>query len=121
MRKTILRTLATVIVLSVCATTAFAAGLGGGRYFVDADGDGVCDICGANYGTCLTGTGTAFIDTNQDGICDNCGIYHWCSMAGTVRGRNFVDADGDGICDNHIFGQNRGGYGCCGFRGGRGR
>ena len=99
MKKALLGVLSTVIVLSVCAATAFAAGPRCGRNFVDADGDGVCD---------------------------NCGAYHRC---GTAGGGNFVDADGDGICDNYGSGQGRGcGYGRgghCGrgngFRGGRGR
>lgn len=100
MKKALLGVLSTVIILSVCATTAFAAGPRFGRNFVDADGDGLCDVCGAEHGSCLTGEGAAF-----------------------------VDADGDGICDNYGSGQGRGcGYGRggpCGrgngFRGGRGR
>ena len=147
MRKTLLSALGLVLALSMCATTAFAAGPGRGcgRNFVDtdgdgvcdnagsmciyadADGDGICDTCGTNYGNCLTGNGTAFVDADSDGICDNCGSYHWCGMAGTGSGRNFVDANGDGICDNYGTGQGSGyGRGCQGgrgngFRGGRGR
>lgn len=139
MRKAFSAILATVIVLSVCATTAFAAGPGGGRYFVDADGDGicdnsgsvciyadadrngVCDVCGVNHGICLTGEGTAFADADGDGICDNCGAYHWRSMAGIGCGENFVDTDGDGVCDNYVSGQcggNGRGNGAQGRRGG---
>jgi len=100
MRKVFSGILAAVIVLLVCAATAFAAGPGHGRYFVDTDGDG---------------------------ICDNCGAYQQCGMAGTGRGRNFVDTDGDGVCDHYVTGQSRGtGWGNgtqggCGFRGARGR
>ena len=43
MKKALFRVLATVIVLAAVVTTALAAGPGGGRSFVDADGDGVCD------------------------------------------------------------------------------
>lgn len=43
MRKVFSGILATALVLSLCATAAFAAGPGRGRYFADADGDGVCD------------------------------------------------------------------------------
>lgn len=133
------------LALVVGGTTVFAAEPGRGRYFVDedgdgicdnagstciyadSDGDGICDVCGANNASCLTGDGTAFTDADGDGICDNCGAYHWCGMAGT-GGVNFVDEDGDGICDNYASGQCRGGgygRGCGGrgngFRGGRGR
>ena len=136
MKKSILRVLSTALVLSMCAATAFAAGPCGGRYFVDADGDGVCDnagsrcayvdedgdglcdICGAEHRACVAGEGAAFVDADRDGICDNCGMHHWC-------GGNFVDADGDGICDNYQSGQGRGcggqGGRGNGFRGGRGR
>jgi len=94
MRKVLSGILAAVIVLSVCATTALAAGPGRGRYFVDADGDG---------------------------ICDNCGVYHRCGMAATSRGRNFVDADGDGVCDYYVTGQGRGNGRGNGVQGGCGR
>ena len=110
MRKAFLGTLAAVIVLSTCATTAFAAGPAGGRYFVDADGDGICD----NFGSmCM------YADADGDGICDSCGMYHWCSMAGTGCGRNFVDTDGDGVCDNYLTGQGRGNGRGNGTQGGR--
>jgi len=49
-------------------------------YFVDANGDGICD----NLGNC-----TNFVDADDDGVCDNRG----CSF-------NFIDEDGDSICDN---------------------
>ncbi len=101
MRKAFLGIIAMVIVLSVCAATAFAAGPGGGRCFADMDGDG---------------------------ICDNRGIYYQCSMTESGCGSNFTDADGDGICDNYVSGQGQGGCGCGshrshgnGFRNGRGR
>lgn len=98
MRKTFLGVLAAVIVLSSGAATALAAGPGGGRYFADTDGDGICDNRGTDYR---------------------------CSMGGTGCGEYFVDEDGDGICDNNISGQGggygRGAGGGHGFRGGRGR
>lgn len=112
MKKALSGILSTVIALSMLTATAFAAGPGGGRYFADLDGDGICDNAG---GRC------AYVDTDGDGICDNCGTYHGCGMAGA----NFVDADGDGVCDNYGSGWDcgrgaRGGHGN-GFRGGRGR
>ena len=124
------------LILVMGGTTALAAGPGRGCYFVDADGDGICDnadsmcvyvdsdgdgicdVCGTNSLTCLTGDGTVFADADGDGICDNCGTYHWCGMDGTGGGY-FVDADNDGICDNYASGQCRGGRYGCGF-GGRG-
>lgn len=138
MRKTISAFLAAVIVLSVCVSTAFAAGPGSGRRFVDtdgdgvcdnsgsmciyadADGDGVCDVCLANHRGCLTREGMAFADADGDGVCDNCGMYHRCGMAGAGCGENYVDADGDGVCDRYAPGQGRGngrGNGACGGRG----
>ncbi len=97
MKKTLFRVFAAVIVLSLAATTALAAGPGTGPRFEDADGDGVCD----NY---VPGQG--------------CGLG---------RGAGFVDADGDGVCDNHVPGRGcglgRGARGGCGngFRGGHHR
>lgn len=136
MRKVFSGILSMVIVLSVCAATALAAGFGRGCYFVDTDGDGICDncgtcayadvdgacyVCGVNHGDCLAGEGTAFADADGDGICDNCGAYHQCKMAETGLGRNFVDADGDGVCDHHVIGQGRGNGRGNGTQGGRGR
>ncbi len=93
MKKVLLNMLTAVIVVSMAVTAVFAAGPGGGRCFVDADGDGICD----NY---VSGRG-----------------------CGSRCGTGFVDADGDGICDNYASGQGwgRGGHGGCGngFRGGR--
>ncbi len=143
MKRVLTGILTAALAVSLCAATAFAAGPRCGRYYVDADGDGVCDnigsqcayvdadgdglcdLCGAEHGSCPTGKGMAFVDKDGDGICDNCGVHHWCGGAGG----NFVDADGDGICDNYQSGQGRGcGYGRGGqggwgngFRGGRNR
>ena len=113
MKKILIGVLSTAIVLSMCATAAFAAGPGCGRCFVDADGDGVCDNAGSRC---------AYVDADGDGICDVCGAAHTQSGGGY-----FVDEDGDGICDNYRSGQGRGcgRGGQCGrgngFRGGRGR
>ena len=141
MKQTLAGILTAVLAVSLCAATAFAAGPRCGRYYVDADGDGVCDnigsrcayvdadgdgvcdVCGAEHGSCPAGRGMAFVDEDHDGVCDNCGVLHWCGMAGG----SFVDADGDGICDNFQSGQGRGcgrggqGGRGNGFRGGRNR
>ena len=141
MKRVLTGILTAVLAVSLCAATAFAAGPRCGRYYVDADGDGVCDnigsrcvyvdadgdgICdncgGARHGH-WAGCGGAFVDADGDGVCDNCGSYPWC---GGVGG-NFADADGDGICDNFQSGQGRGcgrggqGGRGNGFRGGRNR
>ena len=47
MKKVLLGVLSAAIVLSMCMATAFAAGPRGGRCFVDADRDGIRDVCGA--------------------------------------------------------------------------
>ena len=131
MKRVLTGALAAVLAVSLSAATAFAAGPRCGRYYVDADGDGICDNtgsrcvyvdangdgicdnCGARHGH-WAGCGGAFVDADGDGVCDNCGYYPWCGGAGG----NFVDADGDGICDNFQSGQGRG-YGR-GAQGGRG-
>ena len=64
MKKTFLGVLGTAVLLSMCVTTAFAAGPGCGRWFTDADGDGICDNAGAMC---------AFVDADGDGVCDNLG------------------------------------------------
>lgn len=129
MKKVVAGIVTMGLVLVAGGTTAFAAEPGRGRYFADADGDGICDnadsmciyadsdgdgicdVCGANSLSCLTEDGTVFVDVDGDGICDNCGTYHWCDMAGAG---NFVDADGDGVCDNYAAGQGNGSQGGCG-------
>lgn len=111
MKKVFAGVLSTAIVLSMCATAALAAGPGCGRYFADADGDGVCDSAGSRC---------AHVDTDGDGICDVCGVSR-----AQYGGGYFVDEDGDGICDNYQSGRGCGRGGQCGrgsgFRGGRGR
>lgn len=60
MRKAFLGVLTAMILLSLGATTAFAAGHRSRHYFVDADGDGICD-----------NAGSMCIYADEDGICDN--------------------------------------------------
>ena len=66
MKKLMAGILTAAVVLSVGAASAFAAGHGQGRYFVDENGDGICD----NQGS---GCGRYFVDENGDGVCDNQG------------------------------------------------
>ena len=58
MKKILMGTAVTALVLTVGLTTAFAAG---GRYYVDANGDGVCDNRGSYC---------RFMDADGDGVCD---------------------------------------------------
>ena len=79
------------LVLTVGVTGAFAAG---GRNYVDANGDGICDNRG-NY--------CRFVDTDGDGVCDYHGSSCW-----------YTDTNGDGVCDNYgtgCHGQGRGHHG----------
>ena len=81
--------------------------------FVDANGDGVCDMTGVSRGLKArlayqeAGTfGPNFVDEDGDGVCDNCdgtpNLYRYQNQNNmmTGPGPNFVDEDGDGICDN---------------------
>lgn len=88
MKKALLGILAAVAALSVVTTAAFAAGPGGGRCFVDADGDGICDNAG---------TRCVYADADGDGVCDNA-----ASCRGSGCGRGFHGGHGNGF---------RGGYG----------
>ena len=47
MKKTFFGVFAAVMVFLLGSTTVFAAGPGCGRYFADADGDGICDNAGS--------------------------------------------------------------------------
>ena len=62
MKKALFGILSAAIALSLCAATAFAAGPRCGRYYVDADGDGICDNAGSR---CV------YVDADGDGICDS--------------------------------------------------
>lgn len=112
MKKTFFGVFAAVMVFLLGSTTVFTAGPGCGRYFADADGDGICDNAGS---ICV------YEDADGDGFCDVCGTGPGNCPAG--NGGAFIDADGDGVCDNYAAGQGRG-NGCGrgnGFRSGRGR
>lgn len=100
-KKAAVGILAAVLVLSGGTTSALAACPGHGRYYVDANGDGVCDYAKS---------ACSHVDQNQDGICDTCGKS---CVSKKGRGRSFVDANGDGICDNYGKGH---GNGHCGGR-----
>ena len=61
-------------------------------YYVDANGDGICDHCAGNGSN---GVCSQYVDANGDGVCDHCagnGSNGVCSQ--------YVDANGDGVCDH---------------------
>jgi hypothetical protein len=103
---------------------------GPGPYFVDEDGDGLCDNCSGGLNASLTqtqtqaqrgfrtagehGPGPFYVDADGDGNCDNCAGHlnayrhakQYAQQNGFLDdaprgpGPNFVDEDGDGVCDN---------------------
>ena len=105
MKKTILGILSIAIAASVCVGSAFAAGPGRGYRFVDAggicgnlgsrcaytdeDGDGVCDVCGADHAQAGGGN---FTDADGDGVCDYCASGRGCGY-----GRGAQDECGNGF------------------------
>lgn len=120
MRKAFLEILAVVIVFSVGATSAFAAGSKAERNFVDVDGDGVCDLANGICDNFGVEYGRNYADADGDGICDHATTGQGYGQEDSIRegcSRNYVDANGDGICDNYSAGQGRGSRN--GFRGGR--
>lgn len=98
MKKFLSVLIAAVLILSIGATSAFAASRAAEENYADPGNDGVYDYNG-------------FIDADGDGICDNNPDGGLCpqdgtgrqarSAAGSPNGANFIDADGDGICDNN--------------------
>ena len=66
MKKKWMAAAAIAVMLLVGMSTAFAAGGGLGRNFVDADGDGICDNAGTGYGV-------NYVDADGNGVCDNMG------------------------------------------------
>ena len=79
MKRTLGIVLSAVTVLSIGATSVFAAGSRNGRSYNDADGDGVCDNrvtanC-VNSENCPT---TSLVDNDNDGVCDNRGMGKGC-------------------------------------------
>lgn len=84
MKKIFVAMITMGLVLMVGGTITYAAEPGRGRYFVDADGDGICD----NADSMCT-----YADSDGDGVCDNyasgqChGRGHGCGYGG--RGNGF--------------------------------
>lgn len=93
MKGTVKKTTAGILAVILLAVgTAGALAANPGQNFRDADGDGVCDLCGAAQGH-------FYADTDGDGVCDR---------TGTACRR----ADGSCVQGNRAAGAGRG------FRGG---
>ena len=87
------------------------------EYYVDADGDGVCDHCVA--GEAGRNTCASYVDADGDGVCDH------CVTGGSGRNgcNNYVDANQDRVCDyreaNNQVRQSQGRHHGGGHHGGR--
>lgn len=68
-------------------------------YYVDNNGDGVCDHC-AHGNACGN-----YVDSNWDGYCD------YCSHNGSGHCGSYADSNGDGYCDNYTGGSSGSGGG----------
>lgn len=92
MKKIITCMAAMALTISLCGTTALAAGNSRGRNCIDANKDGICDY---------HKTACQYVDKNKDGICDICG------SSICAKGNGYVDANGDGICDHCTVGTSK--------------
>lgn len=76
--------------LTAGAVTTFAAGPAAGRYFTDANGDGICDRA---VSVCLyAASGLQACPRLADGQ---------DSTEADALGRGFIDEDSDGVCDRY--------------------
>lgn len=82
-KKIFVGVLAAVIVLSVGVMGAFTAEARYGKYFADADHDGICDWADSGY-HCTVRDNAEQRCINKDCISETC-----------------VDADENGVCDNY--------------------
>jgi len=87
-----------------------AQGRGLEQNFIDADGDGICDLYqSGNQGAGQYGRQARqmnFVDVDGDGVCDNSANQGRGFMNGQARQMNFIDEDGDGVCDFYSNGSN---------------
>lgn len=89
MKKIVIAVLVVALIVAIGTVSAFAAGpsVAARRYYMDADGDGVCD----NYVDCSSSQ--YYVDADGDGVCDNygdCGNYGACGNnagRGNCRGQ----------------------------------
>ena len=63
--------------------------------YVDADGDGTCDSCGATGAAC-----PGYVDADGNGVCDNYGNGNGAGN-GNGGGRGYVDDNDNDVCDNY--------------------
>ena len=68
-------------------------------YYVDANGDGICDHCVGTASSVGSGTCEYYADANGDGLCDHCVA---AAPAGNGGCGYYTDVDGDGICDHCV-------------------
>lgn len=88
MRKVFLGALAAVVMLSANAGNVSAAGAGCGRYYTDADNDGICDNAGSMC---------AYTDEDGDGVCDNYTAgQNGGNSRGCGNGRGYQGGRGNG-------------------------
>ena len=91
MKRKIITAIVTAALVLSLGTGAMAAsqGHGGGgcqgRYFVDEDGNGVCDNLDTGKGQ--GGQGRFFVDEDGDGVCDNLGTGRGQGGQGQGLGR----------------------------------
>lgn len=99
MRKLIAGIAAATLAFAM-GTTAFAAQTTvDPHYYVDNNGDGICDYCGVS---------SAFVDANLDGICDNYGTHNMCVGS---HGCGNVNVNATTYGGRHCGGYYAGGYG----------
>ncbi len=87
------------------------ASRGSCAYYVDENGDGICDHCTGSSGQ---GQCAYYVDENGDGVCDHC-----TGSGGQGQCAYYVDDNGDGVCD-HCTGGSSGQQGGYGHHGGGG-
>ena len=92
-KKIFVGVLAAVIVLSVGVMGAFTAEAGYGKYFADADHDGICDWAGSGY-HCTVRDNAEQRCTNKDCINETC-------VDAECNDTECADADENGVCDNY--------------------
>lgn len=95
MKKILTGLLVVTLAVSAGSVTVSAAETVYGRNYADANKDGICDYCGQEDGCNLkicNGNGRYFIDKDGDGVCDNyknnsChGKYKSSGKCGKYRG-----------------------------------
>ncbi|MCI9377650.1 MAG: hypothetical protein HFI06_03790 [Eubacterium sp.] len=86
-------------------------------YYIDANGDGICDHCAGGGADAVSGNGICdqFIDADGNGICDHCVGNSTNAAFGNGSCGYYVDDNGDGICDHCTGTAASAGNGACGY------